>query len=626
VAWKNSTGTDLRVWYRWYAPNGVVLYEGPAADNFPSTVQPGASKTLALVINPPALPPGAQLGQYRLRLDLYDLNTGRWFAQGGNPPTIDRPILVARTLKDALGLERYWQYEGEPTGAGMSTLTNVANGNMLLRWTPLADPGRGLSTVLDLTYNALEDHSESPAGNNFSLAISGLTRLGMGLDIHPNKADEISGQANKWVAFVDGDGTPHRFTGTTQPDGSTRWTEPAGVNLYLRSIATNPPERRWALTRPDKVTFFFDEQGYPTAVVDRNNNTLAFTLDPVDPGDDPGGPKRHVTRVTDAGGRAFTVVYYTKADANKPQVRGKVRRITDHSGHALDFDYYDDGNLLRITQRGGSNADGTFLADRALVFTYTDNTGEQPAIPLAADRVNPDPKTPSQSTRLYSVRDPRGATTLFTYFGPSAGPELRWRLKNRTNRLGNTTSFAYDPVAQTTTITAPLGRATTYAYDTDGKVTQITNPLGQTTGVQWTADFKVSKVTEPTGVFTTYGYNANGYLTEVTDAEGNKTVLAYRNDPVDAADSAGHLSLLVSRTNPKGVATTGVPDDFQWSFGYDPAGNLASVTDPEDNTSTNLWNPDGTLASTTDANHHTTTYNSTTRAACPLGSPTPRAK
>src|SRR6266536_2503808 len=29
VAWKNnSTGTDLRVWYRWYAPNGVVLYEG----------------------------------------------------------------------------------------------------------------------------------------------------------------------------------------------------------------------------------------------------------------------------------------------------------------------------------------------------------------------------------------------------------------------------------------------------------------------------------------------------------------------------------------------------------------------------------------------------------------------
>jgi RHS repeat-associated protein len=615
VAWKNNSGTDLRVWYRWYAPNGVVLYEGPASDNFPTTVQQGAvSKPLPLVINPPALPPGAQLGQYRLRLDLYDQVTGRWFAQGGNQPTIDKPILVARNLKDALGLERYWQYEGEPVGAGMSTLTNVANGNMLLRWTPFADPGRGLSTVVDLTYNGLEDHSESPVGNNFSLAISGLTRFGMGLDIHPNKADDISGNADKWVAFVDGDGTPHRFVGTTQPDGSTRWAEPAGVNLYLRSVAANPPERRWALTRPDKVTFYFDVDGYPTAVVDRNNNTLSFTLDPVDPADDPGGPKKHVTAVTDAGLRVFTVVYYTKADTQKPQVRGKIRRITDHNGHALDFDYYQDGNLLRITQRGGTNADGTFLADRSVVFTYTDNTGQAGA---SADLATPDPKTPSQSTRLYSVRDPRGATTLFTYFGPSAGPELRWRLKDRTNRLGKQTSFAYDPVARTTTVTAPPAaspRVTTYTYDTDGKVTQITNPLHQSTGVTWTTDFKVSKVTEPTGVFTSYEYNDNGYLTKiteptVTDGQRNTTVLAYRNDPVDTADTAGHLSLLTSRTNPKGVATTTVPDDFQWTFGYDLVGNLASVTDPENNTSTNAWNPDGTLASTTDANHHTTTYN-----------------
>jgi YD repeat-containing protein len=511
----------------------------------------------------------------------------------------------------------------------MSTLTNVANGNMLLRWTPFADPGRGLSTVVDLTYNGLEDHSESPVGNNFSLAISGLTRFGMGLDIHPNKADDISGNANKWVAFVDGDGTPHRFVGTTQPDGSTRWAEPAGVNLYLRSVAANPPGRRWALTRPDKVTFFFDEQGYPTAVTDRNNNTLSFTLDPVDAADDPGGPKKHVTAVTDAGNRVFTVVYYTKADTQKPQVRGKVKRITDHGGHALDFDYYEDGNLLRLTQRGGTNADGTFLADRSFVFTYTDNTGQAPAISNIADRVDPDPKTPSQSTRLYSVRDPRGVDaknsgkeTTFTYYGPSSGPELRWRLKDRTNRLVNKTSFAYDPVARTTTVTAPPAaspRVTTYTYDTDGKVTQITNPLHQSTGVTWTTDFKVSKVTEPTGVFTSYEYNDNGYLTKiikptVTDGQRDTTVLAYRDDPVDTADTAGHLSLLVSRTNPKGVATTTVPDDYQWTFGYDPAGNLATITDPGPDpdhhaTTTNAWNPDGTLASTTDANHHTTTYN-----------------
>ena len=39
----------------------------------------------------------------------------------------------------------------------MSTLTNVANGDMLVRWSPFFAPGRGLSTMVDLTYNSLED-------------------------------------------------------------------------------------------------------------------------------------------------------------------------------------------------------------------------------------------------------------------------------------------------------------------------------------------------------------------------------------------------------------------------------------------------------------------------------------
>jgi len=243
VAWKNSTGLDLRVWYRWYAPNGAILLEGPANDNFPNNFPAGAVKDFPLVIQPPRLPPGAELGVYRLRIDLYDVATASWYAGNGNAP-IDRPILVAKSLDDKLGLERFWHYDGEAAGAGMATLTNVANGNMLLRWTPLFAPGRGLATMLDLTYNSLEDHSQSPAGNNFSLAISGLTRLGEPLDIHPNKADDVSNHSNnKFVELVDGDGTTHRFVGVTQPDGSTRWTEPAGVNLYLRSIDSNPDSR-----------------------------------------------------------------------------------------------------------------------------------------------------------------------------------------------------------------------------------------------------------------------------------------------------------------------------------------------------------------------------------------------
>jgi RHS repeat-associated protein len=592
VAWN---GPDIELWYEWYTPQGVVLFQGPGNEHFP-TIQPGGSKLIPVTVQPPALPLGTDMTQLRLRFDVYnaaETGTRRWFSGNGNPP-VDNPVILVKKLDGALGLERHWQYDGEDLGAGMSTLANVANGNMLLRWSPMFAPGRGLATMVDLTYNSLEDHSESPAGNNFSLSLSGLSRLGNPIDIHPNTPDDKSNKTDKYVVVTDGDGTTHRFTaGVTGGDGVTRYTEPAGVNLYLRKIPTNPASRRWAATRPDKVTFFYDEQGYPTAVTDRNGNTLTFTLQDTPPGEDPGGPKRRIVAVTDPSGRSFEIDYWSKNEAIKAQVRGKIQEITDHDGSALDFDYYDDGNLLRLTQRGGTTPSGEFLADRSFVFTYTTSSGDGPAISDPALRVNPEPRTSNQSTRVYSVRDPGGHVTTFDYYGPSEGAQLRWKLQSRTNRAGQQTGFGYDLANQTTTVTAPLSRVTRYSYDTDGKLSQLTNPLNQTTQVQWTPDFKVSKVTEPTQKFTTYTYNPNGYLTSQTNQLNQTTALTYADSGVDPGDSGRHLSLLSTVTRPKGVATTGVPDDYQWSFTYDGAGNPDRVTDPTGAVTDYDFNPPG---------------------------------
>src|SRR6266540_1670024 len=220
------------------------------------------------------------------KVELY-VDGALFAADRGNPP-LDNPVIVNKVLATKLGLEHYHKYVTTDAGGGLQSLANVANGHELLTLRPINEPGRGLSTVVGLTYNSLEEHSESPVGNNWSLSISSLTRFGSPIDIHPNNADSIAGRANRWISIVDGDGTLLRFDGA-DCGGVVCWQEPPGVHLYLRQVSTTDTTRWWAFTRPDRVTFFYSKYGYPTFVRDRNGNELTFTLTAVQPGDDPGG-------------------------------------------------------------------------------------------------------------------------------------------------------------------------------------------------------------------------------------------------------------------------------------------------------------------------------------------------
>jgi RHS repeat-associated protein len=627
TTWNGAT-TFLR--YRWISPNPAdPVVE--SANLAPLALASGTvSAPIRANVTPPVLPDGVDSAQYRLRFDVVDTSTTPTtaFAAKGNAP-LDNPVVVNKALATKLGIERYYAYVTTSVGSGMTSVVNVANLNSMLTLTPLSNPGRGLHTVARLTYNSLEQKSESPVGTNFSLSISSLVRLGNPLDIHPNNADTIAGRSNKFITFVDGDGALHRFDGTTATDGTTYWTEPAGVHLYLRSLTTDTTNPRyWALTRPDRVTFYFNHDGYPTFVSDRNANTISFTLTAVAPGDDPGGPKFHVTKVTDAAGqgaspapdRSFDITYFTKATARKPQIRGKISRITDHLGHAVEFAYYDDGNLLSITEKGGTNADGTALADRRWTFTYSTSDGSGPAIPDPALRVTPDPKTPNQSSLIYSARDPMGAETLFGYYGPGSG-QNRWKLAALVDRGGGVTWFGTDLVNRVTTVFAPTpagqtARTTKYAYDATGKPLTITDPLNQVTSLEWNADFKVTKLTEPNLSTQRYVYNDNGYLTDIFDQLDNHTVLTYQNVAVDAGDVAGrwkpgrtiaHVSQLATKQDPVEVAAGSAN---KWSFGYDPTGNVTTVTEPLYPTrpARYTYNTDGTVATSADFKGNVTRF------------------
>lgn len=615
----NANDVSLRAHWRssdaQYEVGGYVV---GGSVTFTDTVPAGATRTATFEVTPPSITAAREA--FTLELDLYDRCVSTYFDHGvqclgdtfsakGNKPK-SGPAVVEPATGNALGLEQFWHYVGGELGGGAQHLVNVADGNLLARLTPFAAAGRGLNTVVDITYNSNEESSDSQLGRSWSLAISGLVRAGERLHVKEKGAKPTA-------TFIDADGTSHTFTGILNDSNVlVGYQSPPGVHLHLSENESSVTER-WTLTRPDRVQFHFNSDGWPTSVVDANGNRLSFAG--VDPSgsDDPGDGRglREITTVRDAGGNEFKLDYYDKSETHHPDIRGKIQTITDRDGSRLEFSYYNHGHLRRVSQRGHQNADRSRVAtrDRHWTFTYTTPDLSGPMITDAAARKNPDPNVSNEKGRLYSVVDPRGNETVFAYL--TSGKD-KGKVRSITDRTDAATTFAYDTAVRTTTVSAPDARTTAYSYDTAGKVTSIVNPGGDTIGVAWTSDFQVERIDEPGGAFTSYTYDDNGGLTSATDGEGNTTRLRYQYHSTLFGDGPGnwepgrthgHLSDLVEKVDPNGVATP-VEGDYTWKFERDANGNLTGLVDPENHRTTYMVNGDGTVASVTDPTNATTGY------------------
>ena len=121
-------------------------------------------------------------------------------------------------LEDRLGLEDFWHYDSTETGGGTRAHVNLANGNLLWHSVPVVNPGRGLSSVVNVTYNSQETPEEAvlpenvlgdalgqynQAGRGFSLGLSGVTRVNEPLALDRLALGEIR--------LTDADGTRHKF-------------------------------------------------------------------------------------------------------------------------------------------------------------------------------------------------------------------------------------------------------------------------------------------------------------------------------------------------------------------------------------------------------------------------------
>jgi RHS repeat-associated protein len=481
-----------------------------------------------------------------------------------------------------LGLEQWFDYDAVDAGGDSAVLVNADTGNAVWHSTPVVNPGRGLSTVVNLTYNSadrggffgqelgaqiIRDVSGSNvasdlvgtaygvAGKGVSIGISGPTRVNEPLvgvvgaaarEELPLSTDPAIPGYPLEIALTDADGTRHVFS---KLNASSRWVAPAGLNMYLRRYRSGgtpaaPLADKWAMTRPDGITYFFDNLGYHRKTLDRNGNELTYVYDELDAvnglacaaGDVVGvlngapGARRLCSRrlklVRDPAGRELTVHYKSNATVSKnlnlPALSasatfhgvigagpGQIDRIVDHLNRVYRFKYDDDGYLVRFTEASGSDAER-----RTKLVYETPPTGVSAAFP--SDRLlekvielrDNDKDGWIGDSEEYATTEVEFEARTGGFSVPGGFQAPRRALWVDTRGAGMHT-YQYDESARSGAcvangfnnfrVTERLGTgrvASSCTYmDEFGRPTQTTPPVGGTTLAAWTPDNKVASVT-----------------------------------------------------------------------------------------------------------------------------------
>ncbi|MET7334213.1 DNRLRE domain-containing protein [Nonomuraea sp. NPDC005650] len=613
--------------YHWKLPDGTDIStpDNQLKKQLSNTLAPGESATVYADVKAPTVSAtSTNLAEgVQLVWDVQDTVTNNWKSATHHLPELPQQIRVDSPTSDLLGLEKFYSYTGKNTGAGATALVNPYVGNVVWNYNAFSNPSRGAQTFVRMTYNSL-DTSTASLGYGWSLQTSTLSKLGSQLQFHP--------PGQKWpdqVRLTDGDGTTHVWT--LDPPGKTDCTyttcaykPPRGVHLYLQQVdpagfegqpndAELAEQRAWVFTKPDRTQFFYDTEGFQSAIVDKNGNTMSFTYERRRSNNK---PTKFLQYVTDAAGRrTLTFDYYAKGQdytyiddetwqpvddtkLTNPHIIDNVESITDIAGRKVSFAYTDKGLMARMIDGAGDEQAKTFA------FQYDATQG-------------------NKNVKLVKVIDPRAHTetpqgaekyaTKLDYYEAPVDPKDLWKIETLTDRLGGVTKFDYvDPDGPQggvihATVTDPLQHATKYVLDAYGRPESITNAKNETTALEWDPDHNVTKLTEPNTAYATWSFDQKtGYPLEMRDAEANKngtapTTLAYQSF-LD-----GYVADLTGKTSPEGR---------RWAFGYDANSNLKTVTDPlgvktpagGDYTTAYDYDGFGQLIKATDANGNPATF------------------
>ncbi|MFJ9779914.1 LamG-like jellyroll fold domain-containing protein [Amycolatopsis sp. NPDC101161] len=428
-----------------------------------------------------------------------------------------------------------------------------------------------------------------------------------------------------------------------------------------------------ASSAAETTTWTVDQRGLPTSMTDANGNFTTYAYDeagkpavttaPTVNTETNGGPATAVHPVTTTGyntfgepveavdpdGNQITTVYdaagqpvsVTNPNYTPPggspitatTVRtydkiGQVVSEKDPLGHVTGLAYDQLGDLVQVTKPSGAKAVSTFdtNGDRLSVVdangarteaTYdflsrqlTSTVFERYPSTLTATTTNSYAASPVNpgGANLASTKTPTGATTSYGYNALGETTSV-------TDAAGNTTRYGYSYLGEKATVTAADNTSTATAYDQSSRPVQVTRKdaagavLQQTSAVYdaggrltssvdgrgtartFTYDAanrlasEIQPVSATSSITTTFGYDAAGNRTRFTDGRGNPTITRYNSwnlpdalvEPATAAYTADADRTFTSVYDAAGRPVTQTqPGGVTVSAGYDDDGNLVS--------------------------------------------------
>jgi RHS repeat-associated protein len=244
---------------------------------------------------------------------------------------------------------------------------------------------------------------------------------------------------------------------------------------------------------------------------------------------------------------------------------GKQVDVTTVLGRKHTYRLDSVGGTTTYTQTG---ADG-------LATVTTQSADSQSTTTVAPDgmtrttQIAPDPRFGLQApyTALMTETTPGGLTRTTTtkksaILATAGDPMSATSLTTSTNVNGSTWTTVEDLVAHTVTTTSPMGRTSTTTNDARGRPIGVAIPNIDPIQLTYDAQGRPQTIVQGNRT-TTFAYDKFGYLAAIKDPL-NQTVTFNK----DAPDPVGRV--LQQQLN----------DGTTVTFGYDPNGNITSVTPP----------------------------------------------